>query len=296
VSADEPEIRDLFGAASGGPSERARAELDRVGASLAAALRRAFPFMLRRGVPVTPEPASSSSMAALEEALGSPRYVIHLEAQPGDVRGALIFDPTALAFVFDGALGGDGSAPPVLGSDELTRPQRALVARFVSGVVPALSAVLEAELGLALRRLDAAEDAPGEAELATLRWGLGVDGVGGGIVLALDRAALLGAPAERTWDGAVAPAVVKALGAVELLLTAELGRVRLSLGELAALRVGDALTVPLSVGSVVPVRVDGRVLFEGHPTTQGTRVAVRITGGTHLEKAAAQPVESEATP
>jgi flagellar motor switch protein FliM len=264
--------------------------------SLGAALRRAFPFMLRRGVAVTPEPASSSSMPALEETLGAPRYVIHLEAAPGNVRGSLIFDAKAIAFLFDGALGGDGSAPPVLGPDELTRAQRALITRCVSGVVPALSAVLEAELGLALRRLDAAEEAPGEAELAVLRWGLGEDGQGGGVVLALDRAALLGAPTERAWDGVIAPAVVRALGAVELLLVAELGRVRLSLGELAALRVGDALTVPLSVGGVVPVRVDGRVMFEGHPTTQGTRVAVRITGGTHLERAAAQPVESEATP
>lgn len=298
MSAPAGAPRELFSRTSEGPQLRACAELDRRAPALTAALRRAFPFMVRRGVPVVPEPASSSSLRALEATTAQPRYLIHVETDPGSLRGALLFDATAVALVFDGALGGGAAEPPSLGEGDLTNMQLALVARNASAVVPALSAVLEGASGFGLRKLSSAEEALGEDELVTLQWRLGPKGAWGNVVLALDRAALLGAPVAGTGAGSgeVAPAVVAALGAVELELVAELGRVRLTLGELSALRVGHALCVPVSVGSAVAVRVEGRLLFEGHPTTAGTRVAIRVAGGTSLDAAVVHSQRKEVTP
>jgi flagellar motor switch protein FliM len=271
--------RELFVSDPEGPGARGRAQMDRSAPRLAAAFRRAIPFMVRRGLAVTPEPASSSSFEELETEVGSPRHVVHLQTAPGDRRGALVFDAAALGFVFDGALGGDASVPSESPTEDLSGPQRAVITRSVNTCVPALSDVLCAAFGIRLRMVAAPDDARSGDEHVTLRLRLGPDGTGGSVVLMLDHAAFSAAPTEPERDGAPDPAILAALGQVPLELVAELGHVRMTLRELVGLRVGHAITVPVPIDGTVPVRVAGRLLFEGYPTTSGARIAIRVVNG-----------------
>ena len=290
------EPRELFARQAEGPGQRGCTELDRRSAGLTGALRRGFPFIVRRGVPITADPAEVSSFEAIEAELGSPRHVIHLETDPGHRRGALFFDTAAIAYVFDGALGGDGSSPPSLSQEELTGPQCALMARTVAAGLAGLSGVFEAATAFKLKTRAAPEDAPNSDELIVLKWRIGVDGIGGTIVLALDRAAFQAAPVAIERSGAPDPVLVAALSTVPLEMIAELGRVRMTLRALSALRVGDAITIPVPVDGVVPVRVEGKLLFEGRPTTSGARVAIRVVRGTPLDAVLVDSDRKQASP
>jgi hypothetical protein len=268
--------RDVFDTESEDPVDRAATALDGRGQALASAFLRAIPFLFRDGVPLAPLRATAEVRAAVEDALTSPRHVLPLRIEPDGASASLLLDAAAVAFLLDGALGGDGSSPPTLAPDGITGPQRALLGRVLAGVVPAFSSVMEAALGLRFKKREAGDDGSREEPVIALRFRLGEGGAGGTIVLALAKAALLGASSPGRKAGAFDPAVAAALAEAPLLLVAELGRIRLTLGEVAELQVGDVLELPTTVGSAVPVRVEGHVLFRAHPITSGSHVAVRI--------------------
>lgn len=287
--------REVFEVVDEDPKERATAELDVRSATLAAALRRAVPFLFRGGHPVTADAAEATTLAALEEELGTPRHVLPLRIEPDGVAAALLCDAAAVAFLLDGALGGDGSSPPTLTPEGLTGPQRALLQRVIAGIVPGFSATLEAGLGLTLRR-PTPPDEPLPKDVTALRFRLGEGGVGGCVALALGRQAMLAAASPARRSSASDPILTAALGAVEIEIVVELGRLRLTLGEVASLRVGDVLGLPTPVGSAVNVRTDGRMLFRGHPTTSGTHVAVRVSDGMRLEGALSAAMQGGGPP
>jgi flagellar motor switch protein FliM len=54
--------------------------------------------------------------------------------------------------------------------------------------------------------------------------------------------------------------------------------VKLPLGRIAGLRVGDVLRLPLPVEAPVRLQVGGRALFSGTPTTRGSQIAVDVGG------------------
>jgi hypothetical protein len=292
---DDPEGA-LFGA-SEDPLDVALGELSLRGGPLGAALKRAIPFLFRDGVAVAAAPAVSVDRAAFEAELGSPRHVVTLCTEP-EGYAALLLDAPAVAFLLDGALGGNGANPPALAAEGITGPQKALLGRILATVVPAFSAALEAGLGLKLKRPTPGDDHGPPDTVAALRFRLGEEGVGGSISLTLAPAALLAgsAPGKKAAAGGFDPVLGAALGNCELELVAELGRVKLTLHQLAGLQVGDVLDLPTPVGSAIPVRVDGRVLFRGHPITSGSHVAVRVAPGTRLESSAGAPSQGDTSP
>lgn len=276
MSDREPTSRGVFDTVDEDPVDRAAAALDSRGPALAGAFLRSIPFLFRDGVPFVPGRSTAETRGAVEDALAAPRHVTAMRIEPDGAQAALIVDAVAVAFLLDGALGGDGSSPPALSPDGITGPQRALLGRVLAGVTPAFSSVLEAGLSRTLKRREANEEAPRDEPMIALRFKLGNDGVGGVIVLVLSTSALLGASGPGRKQGTFDPVVAAALSEAPLELVVELGRVRRALGDIVSLRVGDVLELPTPVGSSVPVRVDGHVLFRGHPITSGSHVAVKI--------------------
>lgn len=266
---------EIFETITEDPLDHAAAELDGRARALAAAFCRAIPFLFRDGVAVTPDRAGAATRASLDDELAAPRHTTSLRIEPEGAPAALVLDATAVAFLLDGALGGDGSSPPALTPEGLTSPQRALLGRVLGGVVPAFSAVLEGGLGVKLKRREGEGEGSRDDRLIVLRFRLGEGGAGGVVALGLSQVALVGAAPGKKSD-ALDPALAAALGEAPLELVVELGRVRLTLPEVAALRVGDVLALATPVGSTVSVRIDEHVLFRGHPVTSGAHVAVRL--------------------
>jgi flagellar motor switch protein FliM len=281
----DEESAAIFEVATEDPDGRAGAALDGRASALAAALRRAIPFLFRDNVAVVPEPSGPGSLAELADEPGAPRHTVALRTDPDGAAAVLSVDAIAVAFLLDGALGGSGSSPPALAAEGLTGPQRALLGRLLAGLVPAFAAVLEAGLGVRLRKPATPDEEGRVAPLILVRFRLGEAGAAGTVTLALAREAILSSSSAGRRTDAMNALVAAALGAVELELIVELGRVRLTLRDLAALRVGDVLALPTVVGAAVPVRADGQVLLRGHPTTSGSHVALRVASGTHLERA-----------
>jgi flagellar motor switch protein FliM len=286
VTAPEDEPRELFGAATEGPLKRAITQFDRHASAMAGAIRRSVPFLVRCGVAVTPDPAAPTTAAALEAEIAAPTFVITIATEPGHVRGQLIFGAEAVSYLLDGLLGGDGSAPPQLSPEGLTGPQRVLLGRIADGVVQALSASCDAVAGFRLIKVAVAMDEIDDGALLAVSFRLGADGESGRIVLALGKDALLGGITPKPRGVGLDPRVAAALGAVEIELVAELGQVRMKLGDLAALRVGHVLATTVPVGGTIRLRTGSRVLHHGYPTTSGGQVAIRIGNGTTLEEVA----------
>lgn len=150
------------------------------------------------------------------------------------------------------------------------------------GVVKAFSEVLSRKFGLTLQaEAPDAEAAISEGAPVACCLEIGEGAQVGRIVLLLAKEALLGDSdsrdeAERHPQDARVAAVV---GQVELEMVAELARVRMTLGRISALKAGDTIRLDVPVGGTVSVRVDGRMLLRGHPTTSAGQIAIRVTGG-----------------
>jgi flagellar motor switch protein FliM len=243
--------------------------------------------------------------------LDEPLYVCPLAADPGGSRAVLALDARAIAFLLEGSLGGDGSDPPKLNKKGLTAAQRAFIDRIVGGMVQGLSDALAKSAGLTLTKLpqlinektsggvlvqlpldfrDAQPktekkgdfslddfdepssdgDAAPEAEGASH----------GTVVIAVSKTALNAARAANQTKKTVRidRRVAATMREVQVNVVAELGRLKLRLGELATLRVGDTLRLDVPVNGDIDVRVENKVLFRGQPTTLGSQLAIQVVG------------------
>lgn len=261
---------------------RAAGLLEKERGRLESALRRAVPFLARRGIPVTLGYAKAMPLAAVLQEIEAPIHVTRLNVNPGGGRGALVFDAGMLALLLDGVLGGDGSNTPKLESEGLTQPQLAVVQGVVATILRALAETLSARLGVKLEALPpagpggdvSAEGVPVACALdLSTREGERI----GRVTLLLPKEALLHAMgAAETGAAAKAdPRIVAALDDVELEVVVELTRLKMSLGDVTELRAGDTLSLDLPVDGAVIVRTEDRVLMRGRPTTVGGRIAVR---------------------
>jgi len=261
------------------PARRAACAFDAHAHDLGAALRRAVPFLVRRGVEVAAGPAlpSATLPSALAE-LSNPAYVLHLATDPGGFRAALALDAIANAFLIDGALGGDGTKPPTLDEKGLTSPQSALVGRIAHRIAETFSAALSGTAGFGFTKLPpSAGGPPPDMSFASLKITLGAEGQSGTMALLVAREALLAgtqpaAPRTPTFD----PRIIATMQDVEIDLVVELGRVTMSLGAITALRVGDMLRLDVPLDGTVAIRCGEQPLLAGIPTTSGSRLAVRI--------------------
>ena len=257
---------------------RAASALEQASPVHASALRRAMPFLSAHGGTVALAFARAVPIGDLLGELQRPLHATHLVLSPGGASGAIILDAGAVSTVLDGVLGGDGSAPATLDPAGLTSPQTALLSRVVNDLTRSFSEVTTKKFGIALRAAPPDADAAiaeGAPVACSLEIGSGAQV--GRVILLLPKEALVGAAdAQQQAPAPPDPGVVAVLGGVELQIVAELARVRMSLGRLSRLAVGDVIRLEVPVSAAVDVRADGRVLLQGYPTTSEGQIAIRV--------------------
>jgi flagellar motor switch protein FliM len=266
-------------AVEGGRVRRAAAVLEQASPQLASALRRAMPFLGKLNAQVALLFARAISVGELLADLPRPIHATQLLVMPGGVHGAIILDAGALSMVLDGVLGGNGTAPPVLDPSGLTPPQIALAARVLDGVVRSFSDVFQRRFGIALQPSAPDGDyASSEAAPIACSFEIGAGAHVGRVVLLVAKEALLGSTDGHLDQATNAPdpRVVGVVEQVELEMVAELARMKMTLGQLSRLRVGDTIRLDVAVGAAISVRTDGRVVLRGHPTTSAGQIAIRI--------------------
>jgi flagellar motor switch protein FliM len=266
-------------ALEGARVRRAAGSLEQASPHLASALKRAMPFLARGGTQVALCFARAIPVGDLLGDMSRPIHATHLVVAPGGARGAIVLDSGAIAMVLDGVLGGDGSAPLQLEPAGLTSPQVALVSRVVDGVVRSFSEALSRRLSIELHvSAPDGDDASSEAAPVACTFELTAGSQVGRVMLLIAKEALLGRPetTQGASSGALDPRVADVVEQVELDLVAELARMKVTLGHLSRLRVGDTLRLDVPVGAAINVRADGRVVLRGHPTTSAGQIAIRI--------------------
>lgn len=242
------------------------------------ALRRALPFLLRRGAPMRLDSVRLASVSELREELTAPQHFMEVVTEPGGSPGLVIMDAGSCALCIDAVLGGDGKNLPQLAPEGLTFAQRALVNRVADGVIAAFGEALAARTGLRLNKLSSrSADALGETSRVICNFVVGEPGQEGRLILALEKDALLGQTAVNAPQQGPDPRVVATLGDVEVDVVVELGRLRMHLGDVPRLKVGDTLRLDLPVEGQVRVLAAGQYVARGRPTRVGERVAVKIS-------------------
>lgn len=286
MSGEEHGTKLLRVVSDGTRVRRAAGRLEDVHDALGTALRRAVPFLGRRGSRVRVTAAAPEPLDEALESMPRPWFVLPITCAPSTAPGALAFDGDAVALILDGLLGGDGQSPPALSPDGLTGAQAALVSRVGAGIVSGFSEVLT-RVGVTIavespaataRRRDA-----GAAEHAVpivVRIEFGDNSVGR-LMLAIPKDALAVRqvafePKPKGQD----PRVVDVVRNVEVELVAELGARTMKLSELARLAVGDTLRFPTRVDGTAKVRVGEKVLFTARPTAQNGQIALKIATKT----------------
>jgi flagellar motor switch protein FliM len=272
-----PPVETLQFADEGDDARRAVARLQRHGPRLETALRRAVPFLSRRGTPIKLDYSPQVTAADMIRDLPPPLHWTHLVTAPNACAGALVLDAGAIGMFLDGVLGGDGGAPAALAPAGLTAPLSALIARTTDGIVTSFSSVLAEHAGVQLEARTTNGEGTARIPMAACTLECGNDSRIGRVVLLLATEALVTRDsAEVPHTGRFNPAVAATLEHVELEMVAELGRVRMKLGDIANLRVGDTLRLDVAVGDAIAIRADGHLLLRGRPTASAGRLAVQI--------------------
>lgn len=268
--------------ADGSRVRRAAGRLDDIHDAIGTALRRAVPFLGRRGSPVRVTGAGPESLGDALESLPRPWFVLPIVCAPGSAPASLAFDGDAVALLLDGLLGGDGQNPPTLSPEGLTGAQVALIARVAGGIVAAFSEVLE-RVGVKLSAAPATttparRNAGGSRDAIPIvvRIEFGSDSASGRMLLALPKDSLVERVAFEPVKKAPDARVVATVRQVEVELVAELGTRSMKLSELARLKVGDVVRFPTRVDGTANVRVGHRTLFTAKPTAQNGQIAVRV--------------------
>ena len=259
--------------------ERARKACERLikaQRGLEAAVRRSLPYLARRKIAVTSEPARAALRADVMLPIAQPFYVSPLcVARAPRPSGALVIDAKAIAHGLDGMLGSGRGGLPVLDASGLTGPQTALASRLARSLVAAFDEIL-APLGAPLAIANEAPGGHGGAVLIACTVMIGEGDTAGTIVLLVPAGAIEIEGAVEVRPAGAVPETSAAVAEVDIELVAELGRVRLALTRIATLRVGDVIRLPLSVDAPARLHVGGHALFTGKPTTHGSQIAIEI--------------------
>ncbi len=302
----------LISVTATGGSTAALETMRRTGDPLALALRRAVPFLTRRGVGIKPGAPYVMNSNELESQLTAPVYLANLASEPGGARAAICLDSHAISFLLEGSLGGDGSDPPKLNPKGLTAPQLAFMDRVFTNVMKCCAETIERSIGLSVKNLpraqgqksagatlvvlplnfvdeaaldddddedvfgpegtDEAPESDGEAEPSS-------SASRGRMLIGLSKNALNRARAahdRRQRTQPIDDRVAATIREVDVDVVAELGRLPLTIGKLMALKVGDTLRLDVPVNGHIILRIDEVILFRGQPTTTGTQLAIQI--------------------
>jgi flagellar motor switch protein FliM len=263
-------------ALEGERTRKAVAACERESHRLIAALRRAVPFLSRRGLAVSLLYAQATPFTDVVGTLKAPFFAVHVTAKPGNARGVLLLDAGANAMLLDGVLGGNGQSIPTLNAAGLTSPQTALVSGLASGIARAFSECLFGAIGVMLEvSPPPGDDAAADSCPIACALEFGANEQVGRVILLLPKEVLLAEPAVAT-TATLDPRIAAVLEQVEVEIVAELARVRMKVSELVALKVGDTLRLDVPVNGTVTVRAGEKELLRGKPTTLGGRIAVRV--------------------
>jgi flagellar motor switch protein FliM len=260
----------------GGRGRAACARVAELASDFGGALRRAVPFLSRRRVTVTAEPARCVPFAVLAS---DPTFVhasafsIRATGTPSPssaaaVRGIVLLDEVALARFLDGVLGGDGTASGTASTP--SSAQTALASRVTASMLRAFGDVMSARLSLLIESTVSKDVAAGTAVVL----GLAMEG-GGKVMLAIPLSAIM-QDEEAAVPDHIDSGLAAAMTDVELEVVAELGRVRLPLEMLATFAVGDVIRLSLPLDERARICAGGATLFHGRPTASGHVVAVAI--------------------
>jgi flagellar motor switch protein FliM len=253
-------------------ARRACDALDAMAPELIVATRRAMPWLRRKRIEIRATAAKSALLPEVVQAARAPAQVTSVLVKKS-YRGALVVDGPAIARAVDGVLADGTGDLPVLDPKGLSAAQRALAGRLAADLVGAMGESLgRAGFELEAVRDDGASESGGLCAAVTLE--IGTDESVGRLTIVIPVAALTTAAPS---DGPSANEMSALLGDVELEIIATLGRVPLSLRQLAALRVGDTIRLPLATSAAASIAAGGRRLFEGQPTTSGAQIALTIT-------------------
>lgn len=259
--------------------ERARRACERLAAAqrgLEAAVGRSLPYLARRKIAVTSEPARTALRADVMLPVAKPFFVSPLcVARAPRPSGALVIDAKAIAHGLDGMLGSGKGAPPTLDPEGLTGAQAAIAARLARSLVAAFDQVL-GPMGASLAIANEAPGGQGASVLIACSVLIGEGDTAGTIMLLVPAGAIETESAVEEGPVTIFADTQAVLGTAEVELVAELGRVRVPLSRLGTLRVGDVIRLPLPVEAPARLHVGGHVLFSGKPTTRGSQIAVEI--------------------
>lgn len=255
-------------------SNRLLARVDSLGTDLANSVRRAVPFLLRRGIPVKVQPARIGSYESLVSTKGHPSFV---QCYPvnGDTRHvALVVNPSASAFLLEGSLGGNPDDDPPAPVELMTAPQRALLSRMAETMMRSLSEGFRS-VGIAFST-ESKGAISNKTECVEIEF---VIGATSGTVLCLILPRELFHAAKQV-DAPNASETLRrnglVLSEVEIELVVELGRARRRIDTLSKLQVGEILRLDVPVRAPVRIRVQGQELFRGKPMVSGTQLSVGI--------------------
>lgn len=143
----------LISVTSEGGSALAEETLRRAAVALAAGVRRGVPFLGRRRATTGAGATSTVRASEFGKNLEQPYYLCPLAVDPGGSRAMLALDSSAIGFMLEGMLGGDGQDTPKLPQKALSAAQRAFIDRIVKGIVLGLSTGLSKSIGLSLTKL-----------------------------------------------------------------------------------------------------------------------------------------------
>lgn len=262
----------LRGNGESAAAKAAATALDRHGRELLVALKRALPFLVRRNATMTVSPSSVTTLDEIDARLVRPSLLFGLGCRNG-APGVLGLDATLLGILIDGVLGGSGTtaAPTVLSPG-----QTALATHIAESMTKSFSDVLQNRLGFSITPVRG--DAPRDGAMVALTIEIVVGEQRGRAILGIAQSAIQVVPTARVSFEAppVEPGVSRAVSAVEIDVSVELGRISICLDRLTSLRSGETLVADIPVGQPVLILAEGQPLFSGHPTAIAGQFAVRI--------------------
>lgn len=263
----------LLRVSSQGASTRRGADvLDADAPAISTAIKRALPFLMRRGISVTPKAVYAGTSAALDDLAILPG--VELLFADGAI-GHVALDRTATEALIDGVLGGDGS-----GSEQrptLSPAQTALASRITQTVARCMAERLGTRFNTRVTPSAQTTSMPTDGVFFLCFFEIGEAAERGTIVLAVPRS-VVGAveAAKRERFVKPVPGVLHVVGEVEIDVSVRLGSVGVMLEKLARLAPGDVLLTQLPVSGSVTIHVAEKALFAGRPTSVGGRLAVKV--------------------
>lgn len=255
------------------------------------AVTTALSALLRTTAQVTPTTAEQSSYQDFVRGLADPTVlgIVTLAPLPGN---ALLEVPPEIAFpMIDRLLGGPGQG--VVKGRSITDIEATVLRRVVHTI---MESMVEAWRNVSdvTPRLEAIETNPLFAQVvspaemvANIFFNVQIGSHGGDMKLCLPHTLLAsvlpqlssshwlvrdkGRPKENVTDK-----IRRELDEVPLVMSAEMGRTHITVGELLALDVGDIVQLDSRVGAPVALLVKGRRKFLGQPGKVGRRLAVQV--------------------